>query len=501
MFARSTSLCIEVLCRCRRAFGVPRWVRRAYLASLIVLVLAGGILRVAPVADDPLHPDECLYASWALDIVEGGDHWLSNEVIDKPPLVPYLLAGWVYLVGRGPVALRLMGAMSALLGLCCLCLVLVRLFGRAAALPGLALAALSPVSVALDASALTDPPGVALAVGSVAAAAAGLPLLAGALAGLAVSAKPQMLSYLPLVIAVLAQTLTSKRSWVRMAVGLACVAAGTVAWEIIRQAPLSFVEAALRNYGRTAGPVRAEWCQLTEWLRLLRWIWGDARAAIICGVALLVAILLTSSVRRSRDGAGLAGAGAALSALLYLAGNLAIQAPAWDRYALALVPLFAVLLAWSVHRIGCAVPNGGLWAGASVTFLLGLTMAGPAQEAARSTLPIGDTSPWQGIAAMADYVRGQVPGRATIVYSDLGWHLRYYMYDFPQDFRWFRSDEELVDIVRHARPSFIVARAGVNSESQVQTLVSAGMSVRTVYAAYDHRGCPTMFLMRIMPGN
>jgi hypothetical protein len=60
------------------------------------------------------HPDEALYASWALSIAYGRDMLLAQAAPDKPPLLFYLMAGVFFILGRVEVAGRLVGLMATI---------------------------------------------------------------------------------------------------------------------------------------------------------------------------------------------------------------------------------------------------------------------------------------------------------------------------------------------------------------------------------------------------
>ena len=67
----------------------------------LAAVLVGGLaLRLVLLSRPGLHPDEALYASWALRIAEGRDPALLGVLVDKPPLFLYQLAGLFRLAGH-----------------------------------------------------------------------------------------------------------------------------------------------------------------------------------------------------------------------------------------------------------------------------------------------------------------------------------------------------------------------------------------------------------------
>ena len=70
------------------------WRRRYWLGAGLLLVLGiGALLRVTLISGYRFHPDEALYATWARLIATGKDLWLAQQLVDKPPLNLYILAG------------------------------------------------------------------------------------------------------------------------------------------------------------------------------------------------------------------------------------------------------------------------------------------------------------------------------------------------------------------------------------------------------------------------
>ncbi len=170
--------------------------------------------------------------------------------------------------------------------------------------------------------------------------------------------------------------------------------------------------------------------------------------------------------------------------------------PAWDRYLLPVVPLAALLLAWGVSGL-VALPRDGdrwAWIGLVPALAMAALMLPPAVESARSQLPLGDTSSWEGIESVSAYVRGQVPGRATILYRDLGWHRAYYMADFPQDFRWFQTEDQLLAEATAAEPAYLLAKSDAIGQADVAALRAAGFGPAPAYVGLRHDGAPSLVL-------
>ena len=258
----------------QRALPFPRLIshpanasRLAGLAQSLAApaVLALGLLLRALLLDRPgLHPDEALYASWALRIADGSDPALLGVYVDKPPLLLYLLAGLFRLAGYDGGApldasrLLLAGRLAALLAsgasLALLWLIARRVHGPRVALAALALLALSPLAVRLSPTLFTDPWLVLWLLLGLWAALDRRAWLAGIACGLAFATKQQAVLLAPLVLVVLGGSLLRDAS-----------------------ADLSMTEAHDRTMAAdaAAGTVKAAWPRAVG-----RWLSGFALVAV-----------------------------------------------------------------------------------------------------------------------------------------------------------------------------------------------------------------------------
>ena len=178
------------------------------------MLLGGLLLRLGLLSRPGLHPDEALYASWALRIADGRDPALLGVLVDKPPLFPYLLAGLFRLAGHsGPATAdlttlvtvaRLASIGVSVVSLALLWAIACQVSGRRAALFAAALYAVSPLAVRLSPSLLTDP---LLVLWMLLGLWAGLNRrhwLTGLACGLAFATKQQAVLLIPLILAVYA---------------------------------------------------------------------------------------------------------------------------------------------------------------------------------------------------------------------------------------------------------------------------------------------------------
>jgi 4-amino-4-deoxy-L-arabinose transferase-like glycosyltransferase len=127
----------------------PRLGALAATVAAAALALVAFRLGRAPL----LEPDEGRYAAVAAEMLHSGDlvvpHLLGLPYLEKPPLVPWLTAGAMRVLGESELAARVVPAISSLLALAAAAWLAGRLAGRRAALCAVAALALAPLHAAL----------------------------------------------------------------------------------------------------------------------------------------------------------------------------------------------------------------------------------------------------------------------------------------------------------------------------------------------------------------
>jgi hypothetical protein len=135
---------------------------------------------------------------------------------------------------------------------------------------------------------------------------------------------------------------------------------------------------------------------------------------------------------------------------------------------------------------------------ATVVFLTAMLYR-PAQDAANSRFPIGgDHGAYQGIETVADYFRGSVGAGATLYQRWLGWHLAFYMFNYPYDFQWYDLPQQLAD---HAAtvtgPRYLVAPSWKSVTEEKVTLGEKGLSLHTIYQTFRRDGSVSFTIYRV----
>ena len=134
-----------------------------------------------------------------------------------------------------------------------------------------------------------------------------------------------------------------------------------------------------------------------------------------------------------------------------------------------------------------------------VALFLVATLYRPAQDAANSRFPIGgDQGAYQGIETVADYFRGNVGAGATLYQRWLGWHLAFYMFNYPYDFQWYDSPRQLANhAAKVSGPRYLVAPSWKSITEEKVALGEKGLSLHTIYQTYRHDGSVSFTVYRV----
>ncbi len=471
---------------CVWALARPAWL------ALAVITAVAAALRLTPwLAVYPLHHDEALYGTWARLIATGQDPLLLTPWVDKPPLSIYLSAASFRLFGVSELALRLPGMIAGLLTIWATYCLALRLDGAACCAPGqvpasgfsrqraallaAALVALSPFAVLFAPTAFTDPWLALWLVVAAWAALAERSLIAGLAAGLAVASKQQGVLVIPLVLALLIGRGAGLRQTLRQAalavLGFALVFGPLIWWDSLRwhNRP-SFWDRSLATYGGLGLAAPAAWPgRAAGWLEPLGYLFGTPTlSALILGLAAL------GSATRARPKTILG-----LYVASYLLLHVVVTFHPWDRYLLPILPLICALAAqggvtalhWLLSRTsertrmnmadhrkpGASAPVRARPRPIRV-ILSGMAIALTAISVyatwlgAAGRIPVGsDYGAYRGVDRAAAALAA-LPADAVIYYRSLGWHLDFYLFDAPQERRWYDGAQKLAtDAGRTAR--------------------------------------------------
>jgi 4-amino-4-deoxy-L-arabinose transferase-like glycosyltransferase len=407
---------------------------------VVGLLLVAWALRLTPLVQNPLHPDEALYGTWGQLIARGRDPWLSHEPVYKPPLLPYTVAGFQSLLGNRPFTLRLPGVTAGVLTVALVGALAQVLYGdHTTTLVAVVGIALSPFAVILSGIAFPDPLMVLLGTASCVAAGRGRPGWAGALAGMSFGAKQTGLVWMPLTLLVSTFSRRPGRQQLQPVLaitGLAALIGGLVfGWDGIRVAKGApgFWQLGVVGFGglRLIWPHEI-WPRLRDWLGLLRHLFASPalNALLLLGLPVLVG----GSFRARRvTRYALAELWLVGFSVVYVLFHWLLSFPAWDRYLLPLVPVLAILLGRIVALVADAMPLPILRAGGPTIWvvLVVALMGVPAFEASAGRYPVGrELMAYQGIEEVVAFF-DQLPEGSVVYHHWLGWHFRYGLFDGP----------------------------------------------------------------------
>ena len=529
---------------------------RGAVLGLVLLIVVGAALRLAPIGANRFHQDEALYSFWALQIATGRDPILNHSAVDKPPLFIYTLALCFKLFGPSEVAARLPSELASVASIALLYYFASRLYGRAVAMVAAILMALSPFNILFAPTAFTDPLMVVWVLAALCLAVKGRLGWCGVALGLAAATKQQGLLFVPLAIVIAARlhsppsprppsvppnpsTLlrASSGGEVReggaflpsprvgrgglggrgllLALGFLAVMAPVAWWDSLRwQLQPNYFEQSLISYGGLALVDPAQLVErLGDWAEILHYMMASPFLNILLLIGLPCLLLYDLAPPLSPPNWGGGGGGepatffdVVLSAfvIIFLLGHWLLSFNIWDRYLLGLVPILLILLArvlWlaSGALVRLLSPQQLLLQGLLTVALLA-TLAGPAWVAAQSGYPIGgDHGAYDGIEAVAGYFRERVPAGSILYHHWLGWHYSFYMFDFPLISRWYPSPEELARDARQVDDAqrYIVFPSGKSTAEARGALADAGLGLRSVYSAHGRDGSTSFTVYRI----
>jgi len=496
---------------------------RRDLLVLACILLVAFSLRIATLTAHRFHPDEALYATWAL--TSQADPALLSAPVDKPPLLMYLLAGIYQALGPSEAASRLPNVFASVISVAVLGSILRRVYGKRTGLLAAAIYAASPFAIQFAPTVFTDPLLVMWFLLALFAAAEGRPIWAGVASGLAYATKQQAVLLIPLVVLVCALNAVpapegcgaaadvrrvagwrrTLRALSAMTIGFLPACGFVVWWDSLRwHVQPSYWQRSFSSYGGLILAPAGSWAvRCVQWRPLLSAIFASLPLNGL--LLLMLPMTLWLSVRSlwSRQRKVRLSPKArwdllfALYTVAYLVFHVVVAVQVWDRYLLPLVPILCLLLGRLLdqlicgtgrflrRRMGTLVSSGtflsrrGFGPAAVAVGLLGL-LGAPAWLGVSGQLPVGgDHGVYDGIEVLAEGARSLLPADGTLYYHDLGWHYGYYLRDAHFALVWYPDSETLVELVcSSAARSTAIAFAPWEKESRVrQALEGDGLTL------------------------
>lgn len=445
------------------------------------IVLLGFGLRLGMLDGFTLHPDEAIYAYWAL-YGSRIDPLFLQVWPDKPPLFLWLLGVFFTLFGPDAATARILNISFSTLSVALVAALAQRWWGvRSSLIAGLVIA-LNPFAICFAPTLFTDPLMEMAWLLALYTATQGRALWAGLWAGVAIMTKQQGVLLAPLALLLLWEATYQRRGerfftlpyattvtahWL---IGLLLVITPVLYWDSLRWsvAPSPW-DLGARNAAGFGLAAPEMWpARLLAWSELLRYLLGAAWTWIPGAAILVLSALALFQWRPSLRRAP------AVLLLVWGIGFLLLHVVStvqiWDRYVLPLAPVVALLTGFGIEILlgnrACSLetqrgrgdPGRPAWRSRGlmpwIVLLAALWLAagaGAALQAARGELPIGgDRGGYTGVEEVARWLETQAQETQPVVYHrSLGWHLQYLLFAPIQEgrieLRWVPSAVQLAD--------------------------------------------------------
>jgi 4-amino-4-deoxy-L-arabinose transferase-like glycosyltransferase len=497
--------------------------RRTTTLALTMAMAIALLAPLGPLASNRFHRDEAIYSSWGLDVARGRDILISGSPVDKPPLFLYTQALSFLLFGPTEVTARLPSLIASVVGVGLMYGLGRYLYGRGVGVLAAFLLAASPFTILFASTAFTDSMMVTWVLAGCLAATRGRWGWAGISLGLATITKQQGAFFVPLTLGVgqLSNLKSADRqspnaksrivSFVVAFLVMFCLALG---WDIARARQPGFLVQSLVSYGGLQLSLAAAGKHLLGFGDLLRYSTGSPvlNGVLLIGLPLLLILDILHILGRpitflgnwyrpgppSRAKADLI---LFIFIVCFLVGHSLMAFAVWDRYLLGLIPLIVLLLARVLTLPQRLIRFSSIASFVCLLFvlcMLSFTFR-PIRDAVASRFPIGgDHGAYQGIQQVVGYFQ-MVPANTTLYHRWLGWHWRFYMWDFPYDSRAWTSPTDLAAQAA-ARPQarrYIVFPSWRSSTEARLALADAGLVMREVQRAFREDGSVSFVVYRI----
>lgn len=417
----------------------------------VLLLLIGAGLRFQYLVDDePLHPDEALFATLGRRMVQQQDWLLNDAITDKPPLTYFLVGMSLAGVGQNEFAARLPSVFASLIGAAAFFALIRRLSKRIpTAHLGLMIYLLSPLEIAFAPTIFQDTLMLTCILLSAVWATHQKWGWMGALLGLAWVMKPTALWGVPLVIGI---GIFASPAWSlespppihphrifnhakHFIIGTLLTLVPVLAWDVARPQQ-SFVT--LGGYNNNPGRLaRADeiGSRAEAWLRLL----ADAFGGPIVGVLVFLSVIgwLIFTAQKCHPARWVSWM-IALFLVWYLGLYWLVAFSVRIRYLLPIIPFILLMVTLAIGELASRW-RGGIWVSGIAIILL---LAHPTLTA-RSLSREPQDFDLRGIDELADTLNQDFAGRIVYDYW-LGWELGWYLGEDTEVWLvYFSTPEEL----------------------------------------------------------
>lgn len=492
-----------------------RWGRAGVGEAWVWLaILAATLFRALPLLTNRFHPDEALYASFGRLIASGRDGLLAQTLVDKPPLMFYLLAGSFSLLGGNEFAARLPSLLADVISVALLFALTCTLYNRPTARLAAWFYALSPFAISFAVTTFMDPLLTMFGLWSLLCAARGrLGWSAFALA-LSFATKQTALIFLPLALAFYflrfpPLSLSSAfKQFFRAAfpffLTLTLTALLIFTWDALRLqygAPVSFWE---QGYADNAPNRLARsgevYLRALGWLELLSYITASAPLNLIFVIGL--PLLLFTSLRKP-SAHSITDFLFSTYLLLYLSVYWLLPFSVWDRYLVPIVPFILILFAsLTEYVIGYRLLPVSRITLHVLRFTLLALLLPSALLASQSRYPIGgDKGAYLGLEDAARYLN-QLPYETVLYDFWLSWQWNFYLFDSKVYVAWMPNPAALETDLRsfgRTSPRYLTVPSW-ESDVEIRTAAAqTGFTLTPVHTSLRPDGSQAFIIYQLVP--
>lgn len=486
---------------------------RKPVGSVVSILLAATFFRALPLLTNRFHPDEALYASFGRLIASGRDGLLAQTLVDKPPLIFYLLAGSFSLLGGNEFAARLPNLLADVISVALLFALTRTLYNRPTARLAAWFYALSPFAISFAVTTFMDPLLTMFGLWSLLCAARGhLGWSAVALA-LAFATKQTALIFLPLALTFyvlrfppVAFVAALKHIWRALFPFILTLCIATLiifAWDALRLqygAPVSFWE---QGYADNAPNRLARsgevYLRALGWLDLLSYLTASTPLNLFFLIGL--PLLIIHSVRQ-KSISSISNLLITTYLLFYLGTYWLLPFSVWDRYLVPIAPLILILFAsFTEHVVGYWLLHVSRMTLHVLRFTLPVLLLPSAILAAQSRYPIGgDKGAYLGLEDAARYLN-QLPYETVLYDFWLSWQWNFYLFDSKVYVAWMPNPAALETDLRsfgRTSPRYLTVPSW-ESDIEIRTAAAqAGFTLSPVHISQRPDGSQAFIIYQLV---
>lgn len=482
--------------------------------SVVPILLAATFFRALPLLTNRFHPDEALYASFGRLIASGRDGLLAQTLVDKPPLMFYLLAGSFSLLGGNEFAARLPSLLADIISVALLFALTRTLYNHPIARLAAWFYALSPFAISFAVTTFMDPLLTTFGLWSLLCAARGRLGWAALALALAFATKQSGLVFMPLALAFYvlrfppASPVSGLRQFFRilftflLALGLTSLL--IFSWDALRLqfgAPVSFWEQGYAdNVPNRFARSSEVYLRALGWLDLLGYLTASAPLNIlfILGLPFLIIHPL-----RQKSTSAITNLLITTYLLLYLSPYWLLPFSVWDRYLVPIAPLILILFAsFTEHVVGYWLLHVSRMTLHVLRFILPVLLLPSAILAAQSRYPIGgDKGAYLGLEDAARYLN-QLPYETVLYDFWLSWQWNFYLFDSKVYVAWMPNPAALETDLRsfgRTSPRYLTVPSW-ESDVEIRTAAAqAGFTLTPVHTASRPDGSQAFIIYQLVP--